>query len=712
MDGSLVTLRTDTHCPYCALQCGMTLERASSGDWSVQGRDFPTNKGGLCRKGWTAAHLLTSPDRLTTPMMRADKSSPLRPVSWEVALDAIASRIAGLQSRYGNNAIAVFGGGGLTNEKAYLLGKFARVVLGTAHIDYNGRFCMASAAAAGLRAFGIDRGLPFPLEDLPGAETILIAGGNPAETMPPIMQYFEAQRARGGKLIVSDPRRTATAKLAHLHLQLTPGTDASLANGILHVAVRDKLIDPIFIAQRTEGWDAVRRVVASYWPDRVERETGVPAAQITEAAHMLGRAATAIILSGRGAEQQVQGVENALAFINLALALGKAGRMHCGWGCLTGQGNGQGGREHGQKSDQLPGYRRLDNAAHRASIAAAWGVDPDELPQPGLSATGIIDSLGTEGGIQGLLLMASNIMVSAPSVSGLAERLDRLPLFVACDQFLSESSERADIVLPVPQWAEESGTMTNLEGRVLRRRQAVPPPPGVRSDIEILSGLAKRLGKGRHIPDNADDAFAELRRVSRGGAADYAGISPARIEQERGVFWPCPDESHPGSRRMFLQRFAHENGRARFTPVKRRVSAEEPDGRYPLFLTTGRVLSHYQTGAQTRRVPELLQAEPDAFVEIHPDTATSYGITQGATAQLTTRRGSATFVARLTRDIRRDTLFVPFHWGGGSNANLLTNDAIDPVSKIPEFKLCAVRIEAVPPAEAAATSDRMTDAKP
>ena len=670
----------------------MTLQRAESGDWSVSARDFPTNKGGLCRKGWTAGTLLTHPDRLTTPLMREHKNAPLRPVSWDAAMQRIVGDIEALQARHGNNSIAVFGGGGLTNEKAYLLGKFARVVLGTANIDYNGRFCMASAAAAGLRAFGIDRGLPFPLADLPGAETILIAGGNPAETMPPIMQYFDAQRARGGKLIVSDPRRTATARLADLHLQLTPGTDASLANGILHVAVRDRLIDEHFIAERTQGWNATRRVVASYWPDRVERETGVPASAIVQAAHMLGEAATAIILSGRGAEQQSQGVENALAFINIALALGKAGRVHCGWGCLTGQGNGQGGREHGQKSDQLPGYRRLDNPQHRAEIARIWGIDPDALPAPGLSATGIIDSLGTEGGVQGLLLMASNLLVSAPSTSELAARLDRLGLFVACDHFLSESSERADVVLPVTQWAEESGTMTNLEGRVLRRQQGATPPPGVRHDIAILSELAARLGHARHIPDNADAAYAELRRASSGGAADYAGISSERIEQEDGVFWPCPDEKHPGSRRLFLQRFGHEDGRARFSAVQRRASAEEPDALYPLYLTTGRVLTHYQSGAQTRRVPELLAAEPDAFVEIHPDTAQIAGIAQGERALLTTRRGRAIFRARLSADIRRDTLFVPFHWGGDASANLLTSDAIDPVSKIPEFKVCAVRL--------------------
>ena len=694
--------RTDTHCPYCALQCGMTLireasgERAPSGAWSVHARDFPTNKGGLCRKGWTAAHLLTHPDRLTTPLMRPRKGAPLRPVSWDTAIAAVAERITAIQARHGRNAIAVFGGGGLTNEKAYLLGKFARVVLRTANIDYNGRFCMSAAAVAGARAFGIDRGLPFPLEDLPGAETILITGGNPAETMPPIMQYFDTQRARGGKLIVSDPRRTATARLADLHLQLTPGTDAALARGLLHVAIRDRLIDRAFIAQRTTGWEAVRRNAAAYWPDRVERETGVPAAQIVQAAHMLGEAATAIILSGRGTEQQSQGVQNALAFINLALALGQAGRKHCGWGCLTGQGNGQGAREHGLKCDQLPGYRRLDDARARDEIARVWDIDPDTLPPPGLHATAMIGSLGEPGGIQGLLLMGSNLLVSAPASGGLGGRLDRLELFVACDLFLNESSERADIVLPVTQWAEESGTMTNLEGRVLRRARAAIPPEGVRGDIDILADLATRLGGARHIPATPEAAYDELRRASAGGVADYGGISLERIAAEEGVFWPCRDAGAPDARRMFLSRFGHDDGRARFTAATGSAS-EMSDARFPLYLSTGRVLAQYQTGAQTRRVPELAQAEPGAFVEIHPDTASLSGIVEGAGALLTTQRGSGVFRARLTRDIRRDTLFVPFHWGGEASVNRLTSDAIDPIAKIPQYKLCAVRLEAAPP---------------
>ena len=420
MDGGLALAAVDTHCPYCALQCGMTLvPEGGQRDkgWQVASRDFPTNKGGLCRKGWTAAALLDSPDRLRTPLVRDTRGAALRPASWDEALDRVAGGIRAVQAKHGADAMAVFGGGGLTNEKAYALGKFARVALRTANVDYNGRFCMASAAAAGLRAFGLDRGLPFPLEDIPGAEVILVTGGNPAETMPPIMQYFDEQRASGGRLIVADPRRTPMARAAHLHLQLTPGTDAALANGLLHVALQRKLIDLDFIAGRTAGFERVRRAVATYWPDRVERITGVPAGQIETAAVMLGEAATAMILSGRGTEQQSQGVNNALAFINLALALGHAGRPHRGWGCLTGQGNGQGGREHGQKADQLPGYRKLNDPAHRAAVAAVWEVDPDELPQPGLSACELLGAVGEPGGGRGLYVAACNLLVSAPDAA-------------------------------------------------------------------------------------------------------------------------------------------------------------------------------------------------------------------------------------------------------------------------------------------------------
>ncbi len=687
---------TATHCPYCALQCGMTLVR-NENHITVAGRDFPTNKGGLCRKGWRAAALLEAPDRLTAPLMRDGKTSDLRPVSWEQALGRIATEIMSIRRSHGADAVAVFGGGGLTNEKAYLLGKFARVALGTANIDYNGRFCMASAAAAGLRAFGLDRGLPFPIEDIAGTEAILLAGGNPAETMPPIMQYFEEQQRRGGQLIVADPRRTATAAMASLHLQLAPGSDGALANGLLHIAIQDGLIDHAFIAGRTTGFELARHAVASFWPDRVERITGVPERRLRRAAHLLGEARTAMFLTARGPEQQSHGVENVFAFINLALALGHAGKLYAGYGCLTGQGNGQGGREHGQKADQLPGYRRLDNPVHRAEVAAVWGVNPQSLPGPGPSACELIDALGPEGGIRALLIMGSNVLVSAPRAGHVRGKLSQLELLVVADPFLSETAQLADVVLPVAQWAEEEGTMTNLEGRILLRRQAIPPPMGVRTDVQIIKGLADRLGCGSLFSDASREIFEELRRASAGGAADYGGVTYERIQTADGVFWPCPAENHPGTPRLFLDRFATEDGRAKFHPVKHLQPAEEPDRDYPYFLTTGRVLAHYQSGTQTRRVAALNDAEPEPFAEIHPDVARDAGIVQDGLVRLVTRRGTAEFRVRLDPAIRHDTIFVPFHWSGAGCANLLTNAALDPVSKIPEFKVCAVRLETIRP---------------
>ncbi|HET8643362.1 MAG TPA: molybdopterin-dependent oxidoreductase, partial [Pseudonocardiaceae bacterium] len=518
-------MRTATHCPYCALQCGMDLIGPDTGGgFAVQPRNFPTNGGGLCQKGWTAAELLRTPDRLTTPLVRDRKGGPLRPATWEAALDRTVAELQRVRGEHGPNGVAVFGGGGLTNEKAYLLGKFARVALGTSMIDYNGRFCMSSAAAAAIRAFGADRGLPFPLPDLAWAGAILLAGGNPAETMPPFMRHIAAMRRRGGVFIVADPRRTATAAAADLHLQLTPGTDLALANGLLHLALRGGHLDERFIAERTSGWPAVREALARYWPERVEQLTGVPVPLLHRSVRALAGAGHAYVLTGRGAEQHSKGTDTVSALINLALGLGLPGRVGSGFGAITGQGNGQGGREHGQKADQLPGYRRLDDPAAREHVAAVWGVDPDTLPAPGPSAFELLDSLGTPAGPRALLLFGSNPAVSTPSAARIRERLAATPFVLVADFVPSETCQLADVVLPTAQWAEEDGTMTNLEGRVIRRRRAADPPAGVRTDLEILSALARGLGHPGGFPSEPRAAFEELRRASAGGVADYSGI--------------------------------------------------------------------------------------------------------------------------------------------------------------------------------------------
>jgi assimilatory nitrate reductase catalytic subunit len=683
---------TATHCPYCALQCGLIARGAPQ--LSVVGdRAFPVNEGALCIKGWHAAEVVSHPDRLRQPLAR-DESGRLVPVGWRYALDRLATAIADTRTAHGADAVGILGSGALTNEKAYLLGKFARVAVGTANIDYNGRYCMSSGAAANLRAFGLDRGLPFPLADLEHADVILLAGSNPAETMPPFVRYLEAQQRRGGQLLVIDPRRSATAALATLHLRPMPGADAALASGLLHVLIREGWIDREYVASRTEGFARVRALVAGYWPEHVERITGVPEAQIVRAARLLGEARTGFVLTGRGPEQQSQGVVNALSYINVALARGWPGRQGSGYGCLTGQGNGQGGREHGQKADQLPGYRSIADPAARRAVADVWNVAPDSLPGPGRSAYELLQSCGAPGGVRTLFVMGFNPVMSSPAADAIERRLSSLDFLAVSDVFLSETAQLADLVLPAAQWAEEDGTMTNLEGRVIRRRRVVQPPPGVASDIGIIAGLAERLGQGERFQyGSPEDVFAELARATRGAPADYSGISYARIDAEQGVFWPCPSVDHPGTPRLFLDRFATPSGKAHFHAVRHTAPAEATDRDFPLTLTTGRVLAHYQTGAMTRRVTPLAAMAGGAVAEINPQTATRYGVLDGSAVTLRTRRGTARVTAKVTRDIRPDTLFVPFHWPGLQSANRLTNDALDPISRMPEFKVCAVRIE-------------------
>jgi assimilatory nitrate reductase catalytic subunit len=684
---------TATHCPYCAFQCGIRLS-GPVGGLEVEGDpDFPVSRGALCIKGFTSTETLDHPDRLRTPLIR-NAQGTLLPASWDDALGRVAEGIRATQERHGADAMGVFGGGSLTNEKAYLLGKFARAVLGTRHIDYNGRFCMSSAAGAAIRALGVDRGLPFPVDEIARADAILLVGANPAETMPPLMQYFQAQRAAGGALIVADPRRTLTAQGASLHLRLTPGSDAALANGLLHLLLREGAIDRAFIDARTEGFDAVRGVVATYWPERVERITGVPEAQLVETARRLGAARRPMVLTARGAEQQAQGVANVLAYIDLALALGRHGEPFTGFGTVTGQGNGQGGREHGQKADQLPGYRRLDDPAARAHLAAMWDMAAEEIPGPGASAYEMLDRMGRDGGVRALFVMGSNPVVSAPRARHVERRLRALDLLVVTDFFLSETARLADVVLPSAQWAEEDGTMTNLEGRVILRRRAAEPPPEVRTDLEILVALAARLGRARRLASaEAATVFDELRRATAGGVADYAGITYERLSAGEALFWPCPSVEHPGSPYVFAERFATPSGRARFVPVRHGEPAEEPDEEFPLYLTTGRVMSQYQSGTQTRRVERLARLAPEPTVEMHPAAAQRARIADGALVTLASRRGTAVARARLTREIREDTVFVAFHWGGAGSINRLTNPALDPSSRMPEFKVCAVRVE-------------------
>ena len=723
-----MTTSADTHCPYCALQCAMTLTSstgpapaaqpgpvpvalttAPAAPLEVQGRDFPTNRGGLCRKGWTSANLLNHPGRITEPLLKGPDGVH-RPISWDRALDLAAAAVKDARARYGPDAVGVFGGGGLTNEKAYQLGKFARLALGTSRIDYNGRFCMSSAAAAGMRAFGVDRGLPFPLEALDTASTILMLGSNVAETMPPFVQHLKGARDAGG-LIVVDPRRSATADFTAdgggLHLQPLPGTDLTLLLGLSHVVIHENLAGTAYIRERTSGYSAVARSVASFWPERVQSLTGVPADLIRETARRLAAGAGkggSYILTGRGVEQHVDGTDTATAAINLSLLLGLPGSARSGYGTLTGQGNGQGGREHGQKADQLPGYRKITDPAARAHVAGVWGVPEELIPGPGLPAVQLLKSLGKADGVRCLFVHASNIAVASPDANAVIEGIRSLDFLMVCDFFMSETAAMADLVLPVLQWAEEDGTLTNLEGRVLRRRRALTPPAGARSELWIMARLAERLEAPSTYSVDPETVFEELRLASAGGLADYSGIDYAMLDRGEAAYWPYPAGS-TGTPRLFQERFAHADGKAVMTPVlprRRRTPAGNPlaetgnaaDAK-PFTLITGRLLEHYQSGAQTRRVAALLAAQPEARMQIHPAAAAAMGVTEGSFVSVANERGEVVCRAELSTAIRSETVFLPFHFPELESANRLTEAATDPISGMPEFKFNKVWVRPV-----------------
>jgi assimilatory nitrate reductase catalytic subunit len=426
-----------------------------------------------------------------------------------------------------------------------------------------------------------------------------------------------------------------------------------------------------------------------------ERIAGVPAKRIVAAAEIFGRAPRSIIMHARGIEHSTHGVDNCLACINLSLARGQVGKQGGGVMMITGQGNGQGGREVGQKANQLPGYRHIDVLEERQEVAEVWGVPESEIPGEGAAATEMV-KLMASGEIKSCLVICSNLMVSLPDNAVVARALDNLDPLVVIDFFLSETAERADVVLPGSVWCEDEGTTTNLEGRVIKINRAADPPGEARRDWEIVSELARRLGRGQFFNfGSSREIFDELRRASKGGVADYAGITWEKIDRQSGVFWPCKSEDDPGSLRLFTERFAHKDGLARFHPIVYTPAAEEPNDAFPLRLTTGRSVYHYLSGNQTRRLGFLNSQAPEPWVEIHPSAAVRFGIADEDRVRVRTPRGHMELKAVVAPTIRPDTIFIPFHYGHRDAVNQLTNPAVDPTVKIPEYKVCAATLERV-----------------
>jgi assimilatory nitrate reductase catalytic subunit len=680
-----------THCCFCGQQCGIQLRvRENKVVGFEPWEDFPFNRGKLCPKGVKRYMQDEHPDRLKSPLQRV-QGKGFAPISWDAAMERVVAEIRRIQQTYGNDSFAVLTGASLTNEKAYLMGKFARVALRTANIDYNGRLCMVSAGAASKKVFGIDRSAN-PWSDISKAKVILVAGANIAECAPITTDYLWQARENGGKLIILDPRMTPIARNADLFIPVRSGGDIGVFNGMLHIMIERGWIDREFIAQHTTGFDAVMETVKKYTPDYAAKIAGVPPEMIVKAAELWGPAPTSFLLHARGIEHHTKGVDNCIAAINLVVASGRIGREGCGYAMITGQGNGQGAREQGQKCDQLPGSRDVENPEHRKYIAGVWGVPEESIPHKGLSAVPLVEAIH-EGKIKGLISICFNPAVSLPDGNYVREALEKLEFYVNIDFFLSETARYADIVLAGSLMEEDDGTTTNVEGRVIRHRQAVTPPEGAREDWAIINEIAGRLGYAEKFSTAPREIFEELRIASKGGVSDYSGMTWDRIDENYGLFWPCPEPGHPGTPRLYEGgKFGHPDGKAHFIPIEWRPSAEMPDDEYPVILTTGRVVSHFLSGTQTRRIGSLMEQYPQPRCEMHPRLAENLGIADGDFVKVESRRGEIVVRAQVVKTIRPDTVFVPYHWPHDRSANNCTIRAIDPVSNIPEFKICAVRV--------------------
>jgi assimilatory nitrate reductase catalytic subunit len=702
-----------THCCFCGQQCGIQLKVR---DNEVIGfepwEDFPFNRGMLCPKGVKRYLQGSHPDRLLTAFRR-DPGAPggFRAMPYSEAIGSVAREIARLQEQYGNDAVGLLGGASLTTEKTYLLGKFARVCLKTRYIDYNGRLCMVSAGAANKKAFGVDR-TTNPWSDMVGTDVIWVAGSNVAECSPITTNYIWQARELGAKVIVQDPRITPVARTCDLYLPVKPGRDAALFAGVLGLMIDNGWIDRDFIAEHTVGFEAVAEYCRTWTLARTAEVTGVPERAISKAAELWGTAKSSFLFHARGIEHHSNGVQNALGTINLVLASGRIGKPKSGYGTIVGQANGQGGREHGQKCDQLPGWRDIGNPEHRRYIASVWGVEESDLPGPGVDAYEMFRKIDA-GEIKGLISICFNPKVSLPDSGFITRALDKLEFYVAIDFFLNDTARHADIVLPGSLQEEDEGTVTQVEGRVIKINKAVECPGEARPDWVIFQDIARSLGRPKGFTFTSPrEIFEELRVASKGGVADYSGITYEKIERQMGVFWPCYSEDpqsgaktpdHTGTPRLFERAtfnpvakgsgpFYFPDGKARFNVAEYRAAVDDVSEEYPIFLTTGRVVSQFLSGTQTRRIGPLVQQYPEPRIEMHPRLAEKLTITDGDWTVCETRRAAITLRAMVVKTIRPDTVFIPYHWAGEKSVNRLTVAAQDPISKIPQYKVCGCRV--------------------
>jgi len=672
-----------TTCPYCGCGCNMFLQVIDGHlVGTLPSKTHEISRGSLCIKGWNAHEWVESPDRLTTPMVRGEDGN-LHPTTWDEALDLVAGKLRAIIEASGPDAVGLLSSARCTNEENYLMQKLARAVVGTNNIDHCARLCHASTVAGLAGTLG-SGAMTNSTNDIPLADCVLVTGSNTVEQHPLIGSRVILAKHRGAKLIVVDPRETPLSKMADIWLRQRPGTDVAWLNAMMHVILREGLEDREFIADRTEGLDGMRAVVERYTPEATEATTGIPAGDLEEAARMYAGAKNATILYSMGITQHTNGTDNVKSVANLAMLTGNMGRKGTGVNPLRGQNNVQGACDMGALYNVFPGYQRVDDPAARQKFGKAWGVTCPEAT--GLTVVEMMNA-AHEGKLRGMVILGENPMLSDPDINHVRESLDALDLLVVIDIFMSETAALADVVLPAASWAERDGTFTATDRRVQMVRKAIEPLGECRPDWEIVCDLARRMGARGFDFGSPAEVMEEI----AGLTPQYGGISHGRLEED-GLQWPCPAPDHPGTPILHVDRFAR--GLGLFSAVEHQEPNELPDEEYPMTLTTGRMMFHYHTGTQTRRVRALDNEVPTGSVELNPEDAERLGVRDGQMVEVRSRRGRIHIQAQVTGSVKPGVVFIPFHFAECA-ANLLTNPALDPVAKIPELKVCAVAVEPV-----------------
>lgn len=669
-----------TTCAYCGVGCQMWLHVKDGRVVKVTGvENAVPNRGRLCVKGRFGYDFIHSPDRLTVPLIK--ENGTFREASWDEALDHVAGRFAQILRAHGPRSLAGLSSARVTNEENYLMQKLVRTGFKSNNIDHCARLCHASTVAGLAASFG-SGAMTNSIAEMEDADAFIVIGSNTTEAHPVLSTFVKrAVIHNGAELVVIDPRRIPLVAHAAVWLRQRPGTDIAVINGLMHVIIRENLADEPFIAERCENYDALQKVVASYTPERVEALSGIPAEDLIRAARIYGRAGKAMILYAMGITQHSCGTDNVKSLGNLAMLTGNVGRLSTGVNPLRGQNNVQGACDMGALPNVFPGYQVVTDGGIRSKFETFWKAPLDA--EVGLALTEMLPA-AAEGRIKGLFILGENPVVSDPDSHHVSDALKNLGFLVVQDIFLTETGRLADVVLPAACFAEKDGTFTNTERRVQRVRKAVEPPGQARADWRILTDLANRMGLGWRY-DSPESIFEEIAALT----PSYGGISYKRLERE-SLQWPCPSADHPGT--LFLHKDRFTRGKGVFFPVEHQDPFELPDDAYPMILTTGRLLYQYHTRTMTGRCEGVNALAPLAEVELNPSDATRLQLVHGDRARLTTRRGSITVHVQVTERVKAGVVFMPFHYAEAA-ANILTVPALDPVAKIPEFKVCAVRVE-------------------